>query len=116
MFEKKPPALRANPDQLVELTSQRSASAAAAVRRHREPVSLIADHLQELQSRLVSIQPHRLFYLRQVNLFLPLGQPGDGGLLDSQLAQCGQRRVELTPATINQNQIRKRLLLFQHSL
>src|SRR5476649_1910450 len=57
------------------------------------------------------VEAERLVGSWKVDLFLPLGQPGDAGALDAETIERCQRCIQLPTAAIDENEIRQRLIL-----
>src|SRR5688572_2686876 len=108
-------ALLADARQVIELAVERPFRAPAAVRRDGEAMSLIADHLQELQRGIVALEADRLLAIGNVNLLLPLRKPRDRDLLDPELRQRRERRIQLSAAAVDQDHVRQRLLFFEQA-
>ncbi len=68
---------------------------------------LVAHHLQQLQRRIVPIEPDRIVGVGHVDLFLAFRQTGDRDSFDAQPIERRERRVELSPSAVDQDHVRQ---------
>src|SRR5436309_381243 len=76
-----------------------------------EAVRLVTDILQQPQRRGMAAQPQRLAPVRLVNLLFALGQRDQAGRLTTEHAKDLQGGAELALAAVDEQDIRKNLLL-----
>jgi hypothetical protein len=85
----------------------------AAVECHCKAVRLVADALDEQQSRIVRRERNRIVSIaREQQLFL-LGNPDGHQIREPERLERRVRSRELALATVDQNQIRERSSLFE---
>jgi hypothetical protein len=104
---------RADAGNVFQPCLNRAFRAALPMKTHGEAVRFIADLLDEMKDRGVMFQPDGLILLAEDknNLFL-FGNAGDGLIDDFEFFERRCGRMKLADSAIDQDQPRKRFLLF----
>ena len=75
--------------------------------RDREPVSLVADLLEQVERLRVARDAHRLRLTREVDLLEALGQRRHADVFEAEVLEHARRDPELTLAAVDEEQVRR---------